>query len=66
MESERADSPEIAELAEKLKDRGAFDRAYQSAQGYAAVARTEMEQFEDSPYRQALLALPDLLIDRDR
>jgi octaprenyl-diphosphate synthase len=66
MESDRADSPEIAELAEKLKDRGAFDRAYQSAQGYAAVARTEMEQFEDSPYRQALLALPDLLIDRDR
>jgi octaprenyl-diphosphate synthase len=66
MRSEAADSGEIVELTEKLRDSGAFDRSYESAQQYATAARTEMERFPENPFREALLALPDLLIYRNR
>ena len=66
MQSERADSPEIAELTGILREGGAIDRAYEKAQEYATAARCEIERFADNPFRQALLALPDRLIFRDR
>jgi len=66
MESERADSPEILELGVKLRSSGAYDRSYDAAQAYAEQAGREIERFDDSPFRRALLTLPDLLVQRDR
>ena len=66
MASDGADSPEITRLGAKLQTSGAFDRAYAAAQEYASEAGKQMERFSDSPFRQALQTLPDLLIHRDR
>jgi octaprenyl-diphosphate synthase len=66
MESEGASSREIADLRAKLDSSGAYERAYDAAKDYADRARAEIEKFDDSPFRRALLTLPDLLIQRDR
>jgi octaprenyl-diphosphate synthase len=66
MDSDSSTSSAIVELSTKLHESGAIDRAYARAEAYAAAAITQIERFEDGPYRRALLALPDLLIHRDR
>ena len=66
MDGERPDPPELPELVTLLHESGALARAHERARQYAAVARLELEQFPDSAARQALRALPDLLLLRDR
>ncbi|MBM3793780.1 MAG: polyprenyl synthetase family protein [Acidobacteria bacterium] len=43
-----------------------IDRAREQARAYTAKARAIMGQFPESPYQQALLAVTDLVTDRDR
>ncbi len=59
-------SAEIDKLTRMLHDCGALDRVRERAGRYASNAVAELESFPDSPARQALLALPDMLLHRDR
>jgi geranylgeranyl pyrophosphate synthase len=43
-----------------------IERAREKAQAFAGEARAIMSGFPDSPYRRALLAVTDLVTDRDR
>jgi octaprenyl-diphosphate synthase len=45
---------------------GSIDAAMAEANRYADHARQEMAIFEDSPVRQALLALPDFVVEREK
>jgi len=45
---------------------GSIDAAMAEANRYADHARQELVIFEDSPVRQALLALPDFVVEREK
>jgi octaprenyl-diphosphate synthase len=66
MESGDADSPEIVQLTRLLHETGSIGRAHRKAQEYAVRAVDELSAFDDGEARQAMLALPDLLLFRDR
>lgn len=66
LQNGRDGAPEIAQLTGLLADSGALERTRRRAQGYAESAAAELACFEDSPARSALLAVPELLIFRDR
>jgi octaprenyl-diphosphate synthase len=57
---------EIAKLTVLLEESGAIDRTYQRAQAFAQDAIAQLEIFDDSPSRRALMALPEMLLHRDR
>jgi octaprenyl-diphosphate synthase len=53
------------ELVRMARENGAIDEARAQAERYAAAARADLVGFERSPYREALEALPNLLLARD-
>jgi len=59
----RVSRDEIVRLA---REYGALDQARTLAEKYAAAARHDLVSFERSPYREALAALPDFILARDR
>lgn len=59
-------APEIAELTTLLRTSGAIARTQARARQYAELASRELDRFPDGPVRQALQAVPDLLVFRDR
>lgn len=54
------------ELVALLHDSGALDRAEARARQHAELAVRELDGFGDSPARQALIGVPELLISRQR
>lgn len=60
------DPAAIRRLNALLTESGALDRARARARQYATAATVELGHFADSPARQALETLPDLLLSRDR
>jgi len=65
-DSGRPDTTEIARLTEILRESGAIERTQQRARLFADRAVAELTRFDDGPANQALRALPDILLDRDR
>ncbi len=64
---QHAMSPEQwQELSHALKEHGAIDYALCAAESYAEKARKPLHIFPASPERDALLALPDYILSRDR
>ena len=64
---ERSVTPERwEELSKLLHQFHAIDYAYLKAEEYAAAAKKPLYGFPPSPERDALLALPDHLLSRDR
>jgi octaprenyl-diphosphate synthase len=59
---ERVSREEMVALAREC---GALDEARAVAEAYAAAARTDLEVFDRSPYREALSVLPDFILARD-
>ncbi|MGE5359669.1 MAG: polyprenyl synthetase family protein [Bacteroidales bacterium] len=53
-------------LSQALRRSGALDYAFCKAETYAEHARAALEVFPPSPDRDALLALPDYVLSRDR
>lgn len=58
----RVSREEIVTLARSC---GALDEARRMAEEYAEVARRDLDVFEFSPYREALVSLPDFILARD-
>jgi octaprenyl-diphosphate synthase len=54
------------ELASLVREHGALDDARAMAERYAESARQDLAGFERTPYREALQALPDFILARDR
>jgi geranylgeranyl pyrophosphate synthase len=54
------------ELSRLLKEFHAIDYAFLRAEEYAAAAKKPLGAFPPSPERDALMALPDYLLSRDR
>jgi octaprenyl-diphosphate synthase len=64
---EQTVSPEQWEkLSQALRRSGALDYAFCTAESYAERARAALGVFTPSPERDALLALPDYVLSRDR
>jgi octaprenyl-diphosphate synthase len=53
------------ELVELAREYGALDEARALAERYAVLARQDLAAFDRSPYREALMALPDFILARD-
>jgi octaprenyl-diphosphate synthase len=53
------------ELVALARDYGALDEARALAERYAVLARKDLSVFDRSPYREALMALPDFILARD-
>mgnify|MGYP001140591594 CR=1 FL=1 len=66
LEGGAPDAPEVSELTALLESSGSIARARRSAERYAARAAAELAPFPDGPARAALVALPGLLVLRDR
>ena len=63
----RAVTPEQwSELLRSLKDHASIDYAYRRAVEYADRAKKPLYAFPPSSERDALLALPDYVLSRDR
>ena len=54
------------ELSRLLTEHRALDRAYGKAVEYAAIAKQYLAVFPPTPERDALMALPDYVLSRDR
>jgi octaprenyl-diphosphate synthase len=54
------------QLLRLARETGALDEARAQAERYADAARQDLLAFERSPYREALMALPDFILARDR
>ena len=59
---ERVSREEIVRL---VREHGALDEARRLAERYAEQARRELDVFPPSPFRDALLSLPDFILARD-
>jgi octaprenyl-diphosphate synthase len=55
-----------SELRRRLREHASIDYAYRRAEEFAARAKTPLYAFPRSPERDALLALPDYVLSRDR
>jgi octaprenyl-diphosphate synthase len=55
-----------ADLKRGLREHASIDYAYRKAVEYADGAKTHLYTFPSSPERDALLALPDYVLSRDR
>jgi octaprenyl-diphosphate synthase len=64
--SDDGGTPAIAELSRLLDERGAIASAHRRAQRHASEATRQLVQFPPGPARQALQAVPDLILFRDR
>jgi geranylgeranyl pyrophosphate synthase len=49
-----------------VRETGAADRVLARAHDYATEARSFLAGFPDCPAREALMAIPDLLVQRNR
>ncbi len=54
------------EIGALVRETGALEQARKAAEAYAAAARRDLQAFERSEYRDALEALPDFILSRDR
>jgi octaprenyl-diphosphate synthase len=66
MKQEGDDGLAIKRLNVMLEESGALTRTRKRASAYATRAKELIRPFDESPAKQAMLALPDLLLDRDR
>ncbi len=66
MSEGRPDMPEISRLNRILQESGSIEKAHIRARGYAEAAARELEIFEDSSAKDALMTLPELLLFRIR
>jgi octaprenyl-diphosphate synthase len=66
VESEADHPPQLAALGTLLEESGALFRARQRARDYAQRACVALGAFEDGRARRAMLALPELLLRRNR
>jgi len=65
--AERAVTPEDwRDIRGLLVEHRAVDAAYETATAFAALAKQQLAVFPPSPERDALLALPDFVLARDR
>ena len=65
--NDRSITPELwCELQELLREHRAVEHAYDRAVEYASSAKQYLEVFPPSPERDALAALPDYVLARDR
>lgn len=53
------------EIVTLLRRSGAFEATQLKAAEFAREAKTCLDHFPDSPYKEALLTLPDLLVNRE-
>ena len=53
------------EIVRLVREHGALDEARRLAERYAEAARRDLEAFPASPFRDALLSLPDFILARD-
>jgi octaprenyl-diphosphate synthase len=60
------DSPDIRRFHRLLETSGSIERARETARSFASAAISELDGFDDSPTRTALVALPELVLNRDR
>ncbi len=54
------------EVFQLVREHGTADRVLEKAQDYAQKARTCLENFPTSKARDALLSIPDYIVERDR
>ena len=66
MAAEADESPAILKLTEMLHSSGAIESTRRRARDYADGAIELLDGFEDSPAKDALQALPELLLRRER
>jgi octaprenyl-diphosphate synthase len=66
LDSGQFDAGHRDEILRLLRQSGSLERARDTAARYAGAASRALEGFDDSPARQALLALPDTLLARNR
>ena len=66
VENRSIDPEEWQELLALLREHGAIEYAHDKAVEYAAMAKQHLEIFPPSEEREALLALPDYVLARDR
>ena len=64
---ERGEFPDalFAEILELAKQSGALEAARAKALALAQEAKRRLEEFPESPYKDALLSLPDFIIERE-
>jgi octaprenyl-diphosphate synthase len=53
-------------ILEMLREYRTVDRVMEKAHSYARLARNYVSQFPQSPARDALIAIPDFIVERDR
>ncbi|HWP94162.1 MAG TPA: octaprenyl diphosphate synthase [Gammaproteobacteria bacterium] len=63
---ERGDRARLTAVLDAIRATGALDYTRAAARREAALARAELDVLPDSPYRQALAALADIAVERDR
>ncbi|MDH3627078.1 MAG: polyprenyl synthetase family protein [Acidobacteriota bacterium] len=61
-----AEAPEFARFTDWLRERGAIERTHARARRFAASALDQLRGFPEGPAKDALTALPDMLLFRDR
>ncbi len=66
VEERTVTSEDWRELLRLLVEHRTIDDAYSTAAGYAAAAKRHLDVFPPSREREALLALPDYILSRDR
>ena len=66
VEERTVTSEDWRELLRLLAEHRTIDDAYSKAAGYAAAAKRHLDGFPPSREREALLALPDYILSRDR
>ncbi len=66
METRVLNPPDLERILSLMTQYGSIGYAMDRAQTYVAVARRELDPFEDSPARRALTVTADYMITRDR
>ena len=64
--SRQVTETQSSDLKRNLRDHASIDYAYRKAVEFADHAKTHLYAFPSSPERDALLALPDYVLSRDR
>lgn len=60
----RFDPETLAEVSRRVQEAGMLDEALKAAVSYAEAARGYLDSFPPSPYRDALLRMPDYIVRR--
>jgi octaprenyl-diphosphate synthase len=59
------DSAQFSRILDMLQKYGAIERVKDRAQAFTGKARRLISEFPDSPYQRALMAVTDLITERD-